>query len=96
MNSRETRVHTQTSMQSTEPASGSVRIDLSGYPELQPILLLAVDAAIFTFAIDAEAERDLVVHLEEGSLRLCRGLRPDRGDRQAGEQRCRWRPRCAA
>ncbi len=65
MNSRETRVHTETAIQSTEPASGLDRIDLGGYPELQPILLLAVDAAVFTFDIDEEVDRDLVVYLEQ-------------------------------
>lgn len=37
----------------------------SAYPELQPIRMLAVDAAIYTFAIDTETEHELVVHLEE-------------------------------
>jgi len=48
--------------QTTDPVATP---GFSAYPELQPIRMLAVDAAIYTFAIDLEAERELVVHLEE-------------------------------
>ena len=51
--------------QPTDRAAGSDRTPFDTYPELHPIRLLAVDAAIYTFAIDAEVESELVVHLEE-------------------------------
>ena len=64
MSSRETHVQVQTASRATEPASESGRIDVGEYPELQSILSLAVDAAVYTFDIDEEADRDLVSYLE--------------------------------
>ena len=45
--------------------TGADRTEFADYPELDPIRLLAVDAAIYTFAIDADTESELVGHLEE-------------------------------
>ena len=45
--------------------TGADRTEFADYPELDPIRLLAVDAAIYTFAIDADTESELVVHIEE-------------------------------
>ena len=50
------------------------RIDVGRYPELQSILSLAVDAAVYTFDIDDEADRDLVSL--SGSRRLPRPSSP--------------------
>ena len=51
------------------PAQGQAELaatpGFSAYPELQPIRMLAVDAAVYTFAIDLETEHELVIHLEE-------------------------------
>lgn len=41
---------------------GSLNLDL--YPELTPVIALAVDAVIYTFGIDEEADAALVAHLE--------------------------------
>jgi hypothetical protein len=49
----------------TDREAGADDTSLDAYPELHPIRLLAVDAAIYTFGIDVEIESDLVVHLEE-------------------------------
>jgi hypothetical protein len=38
-------------------------VGLSSYPELAPVLSLAVDAVVFTFDIDEETDADVVAHL---------------------------------
>ena len=49
----------------TDLEVGSEGTEFDAYPELGPIRVLAVDAVLYTFAIDAETESDLVVHLEQ-------------------------------
>jgi hypothetical protein len=51
--------------QPTDLTAGWDRTEFGAYPDLKPLQSLAVDAAIYTFGIDAEAESDLIVHLEE-------------------------------
>ena len=67
MSPREKRERGRTG-QPTDLEAGSNRTSLDAYPELHPIRLLAVDAAIYTFAIDVEIESDLVVHLDESVI----------------------------
>ena len=52
-------------MQPTDLEAGADRTEFDAYPELGPIRVLAVDAVLYTFAVDAETESDLVVHLEQ-------------------------------
>ena len=64
MNARETPSQGQNERQDDlEP--GSDRTEFNAYPELEQIRLLAVEAAIYTFAIDPETETELVVHLQD-------------------------------
>ena len=51
--------------ETTDLDAGSDRTEFDAFPELGSIRLLAVDAAICTFAIDAEAEGELVVYLQQ-------------------------------
>ncbi len=55
----------QSQAHATDLDMGSDRNAFDAYPELGSIRLLAVDAAIYTFAIDVETEGDLVVYLQQ-------------------------------
>lgn len=48
----------------TGPATSATHGQLEDYPELTPVLSLAVDAVVYTFDLDEEVDPDLVAHLE--------------------------------